>query len=241
MYKIWLSLLSCLTTALALGPAPNQIKNIVTFGDSYSDIVLAGDGGTAWPLYVADYANLTLFPFARAGATCSNNLTEKPFPSVFESQLPTFFEEVQNGTIKVNFEETIFTLWIGTNDVGVGALLTGDQKPNVTLVDTVSCAVNWVKALYEKGARNFIFQNVRSRYIQIDVETHQSTFSQMNPLQDVILYSANSYPNHYWLFERNTTEWSIFMTELTTTGNALSKLMLQNLAPTLPGSHLGMR
>lgn len=61
----------------------------------------------------------------------------------------------------------------------------------------------------------------------------------MIPLEDTILYSANSYPNRFWTFERNTTEWSIFMTELTTSGNALSKLMLQNLAPNLPGAHLG--
>lgn len=61
----------------------------------------------------------------------------------------------------------------------------------------------------------------------------------MIPLQDTILYSANSYPNHYWLFPRNTTEWSVFMTELTTTGNAFAKLMLQDLAAELPDAHIG--
>lgn len=163
MFKVLLplSLLSYLTAALALGPAPQQIKNIVTFGDSYTDIVSVGDGGTAWPVYTAGYANLTLFPFARSGATCSNNITNRPFPSVFESQLPLFFAEIQNGTLKLNFEETIFTLWIGTNDLGIFSLITGDQEPNVTVVDTTSCAVNWVQVLYENGARNFIFQNVR--------------------------------------------------------------------------------
>ena len=52
------------------------------------------------------------------------------------------------------------TLWIGTNDVGVNALLTGSQTPGVTVVDTVTCAVDWVQTLYDSGARNFIFQNV---------------------------------------------------------------------------------
>ena len=144
----------------SVGPAPGQIKNIVTFGDSYSDVVLAGDGGTAWPIYVADYANLTLFPQARAGATCTDKLTPRIYPSVFESQLPTYFAEVANGTINVNLNETIFTLWIGTNDIGVGELLTGQQNPGVTVVQTTECVADWVQTLYDSGARNFIFQNV---------------------------------------------------------------------------------
>ncbi|OCB89669.1 carbohydrate esterase family 16 protein [Sanghuangporus baumii] len=221
MSKKFLTILSCLSTAFALGPQ-SRIKNIVTFGDSYTQVEQAtGDGGQAWPVYVADYANLNLHPFARAGAVCSNNLTFKPFPSIVESQVPLFLEEKTNETLRLNQAETIYTLWIGTNDVGVGALLTGDQTKGVTLVDTVDCAVNWVRTLYQNGARNFIFQN-------------------MIPLQLTILYSANSYPNHYWLFERNTTEWNVFMTELTTSGNAIAKLMLQDLVREYPGAHVGL-
>lgn len=53
-------------------------KNLVTFGDSYTDVVVTGDGGVSWPTYAAGYGNLNLFPFARAGATCSNNITFRP-------------------------------------------------------------------------------------------------------------------------------------------------------------------
>lgn len=143
-----------------LGPAPGQIKNLVTFGDSYTDVVSVGDGGTAWPVYAAGYANVSLYPFAKSGATCSNNLTFRPFPSVFESQLPTYFSEIHNDTIQLNASETIYTLWIGTNDVGVSALLTGGQMPGVTIKDTTACAVKWLQTLYDNGTRNFIFQNV---------------------------------------------------------------------------------
>ena len=83
-----------------------------------------------------------------------------PFPSLFETQLPLYFTEKANGTLRLEPNETIYTLWIGTNDVGASALLTGHQTPGVTLVDTVSCSINWVKTLYESGARNFLFQNV---------------------------------------------------------------------------------
>ena len=71
-----------------------------------------------------------------------------------------YFTEVQNGTIHVDANETIYTLWIGTNDVSCNALLTGEGEPGVTLVNTTECAVNWVKTLYDNGARNFLFQNV---------------------------------------------------------------------------------
>ncbi|PCH43141.1 carbohydrate esterase family 16 protein [Wolfiporia cocos MD-104 SS10] len=223
--------LLCLTTlalllaftrlGVAQGPYPGQIKNLVTFGDSYSDVVNAGDNGTAWPIYAAMYGNFTLYPFAKAGATCSNYLTYRPFPSVFEYQLPLYFTEEYNGSLELDPESTMYTLWIGTNDVGVNSLITGSQTPGVTLVDTIGCAVEWVRVLYASGARNFVFQN-------------------MLPLQDTVLYSADSYPNRYWTEQRNTTEWNVVMTEFTNTGNALSRMMLEALAPTLEGAHLGI-
>ncbi|KZT00213.1 carbohydrate esterase family 16 protein [Laetiporus sulphureus 93-53] len=226
-----LSLLTVLASALAVvapasaqGPYPGQIKNLVTFGDSYSDVNTPGDNATAWPVYAAMYGNFTLYPFAKSGATCSNYLTYRPYPPVFEYQLPLYFTEKFNGSLEPDPTSTMYMLWIGTNDVGANALLTGSQTPGVTLVDTISCAVDWVRVLYTSGARNFIFQNSK----------------QMLPLQDTILYSANSYPNRYWTEDRNTTEWNVFMTELTNTGNALSRLMLQALAPTLEGAHLGI-
>ena len=55
----------------------------------------------------------------------------------------------------------------------------------------------------------------------------------MIPLETTPLYAPDSYPNRYWTAQRNTTEWSVFMRELTLTGNALSELMLKALAPKL--------
>jgi len=73
---------------VSAAPPPRfKFKSIVTFGDSYTDTVSVGDGGVAWPTYVAGYANVTLFPFAKAGAVCSNYLTPRPAPSLMESQV----------------------------------------------------------------------------------------------------------------------------------------------------------
>lgn len=61
----------------------------------------------------------------------------------------------------------------------------------------------------------------------------------MIPLQNVPLYAPISHPARYWTAQRNTTEWSVFMTELVLSGNALTKLMLEALAPNLKGAHVG--
>ncbi|KDR70177.1 hypothetical protein GALMADRAFT_890537 [Galerina marginata CBS 339.88] len=240
----------------------SQITAFVPFGDSYTDTFSPSNGGTAWPVYAVGYASSSvgsdveggendvengenkgkggqpkvgLFPFARSGATCSNNITNRPFPSVFESQLPLWEMEKANGSLGYladgskglgdseakKEDAALYFLWIGTNDVGDNGLLTGHGAEGVSLVDVMGCAVDWVRVVYESGGRNFVFAN-------------------MLPLQRTPLYSANSYVNHYWTAQRNTTEWNVVMSELVLSGNALTKLMLQALAPSLPGAHLGI-
>ncbi|EJD37643.1 GDSL lipase/acylhydrolase [Auricularia subglabra TFB-10046 SS5] len=201
-----------LPLASALGLS--RFKHLVTFGDSYTDVVNVGDGGVAWPVYAAGYAHLTLHPFARSGAACSNNITPINSPPVMESQIPAF----QAAKLRLPPQETVYTLWIGTNDVGASGLLTG-KDPGVTVVDTTACAVDWVRVMYRLGARNFIFQNII-------------------PLQLTELYSATALPSRPWHTDRNQTEWALLMTEMTTAGNAISLLMLRALAPTLRGARI---
>jgi len=82
--KLVFALLVLTTLSWAAGVAPGQIKNFVTFGDSYTDSSYypSADGGYAWPTWAAMYGDLNLYGFARSGATCSNLLTYRPFPSV---------------------------------------------------------------------------------------------------------------------------------------------------------------
>ena len=108
-----LSALFVTSTAAAQGVQPKQIKNLVTFGDSYTDIVSVGDGGVAWPVYAAGYANATLYPYARSGAPCSQALTPRPFPAVVDDEIPLYLTEKTNGSIKVPPQDTLYTIWIG--------------------------------------------------------------------------------------------------------------------------------
>ena len=61
----------------------------------------------------------------------------------------------------------------------------------------------------------------------------------MLPLQKTILYSNVTYPNRYWTYPHNATEWNVFMTELTTTANKLQLLMLKDGAQSLGDAHIG--
>ncbi|KAH0826353.1 carbohydrate esterase family 16 protein [Lanmaoa asiatica] len=219
--KIASALLALITPSIALGVAPGQIKNFVTFGDSYTDSSYypTADGGYQWPTWAAEYGPFNLYGFARSGATCSNFLTYRPFPPIMEWQIPAYLNETYNGTLALNAQETMYTIWIGTNDLGVNALLTGSDAPGVSIVPVRQCAIDVLKRLYESGARNFIMQNII-------------------PLDLTILYSNYSYPSRYWTAQRNTTEWNVYMRELARAGNQITLLELQALAPTLPGAHI---
>ncbi|KDQ21620.1 carbohydrate esterase family 16 protein [Botryobasidium botryosum FD-172 SS1] len=217
-----LSIALAASPCLGTGLFGNKIAAMVTFGDSYS-VQNVGDGRVQWPDYVAGYLKIALYDYARSGATCSDLLTPREYPGVTEDELPLFLQQKKNGTVVLDRDplKTIYTLWVGTNDVGAGCLLTGDQKPGATIVDTTKCTIEWAKTLYKNGARNFLFQN-------------------MVPLQRIPMYARDAYPTRYWKAAKNATEWNTFILELVNSGNALSRYMLTDLAPQLPGAHVGL-
>lgn len=71
--------------------------------------------------------------------------------------------ETKNGTLELKPEETMYTIWIGTNDLGANALLTGSDASTTSIVEVRQCAVDVLNMLYESGARNFIMQNVSAQ------------------------------------------------------------------------------
>ena len=63
---------------------------------------------------------------------------------------------------------------------------------------------------------------------------------QIVPLELVPMYTRDAYYNRYWTYARNSTAWSISIAGLAKAGNALASLQLQDLAPQLPGAHVGL-
>ena len=59
--------------------------------------------------------------------------------------------------------QTIYAIWIGTNDLGNGAFLTERQLPSrsgVSLTDYTDCVYSQLDVLYEAGARRFVILNL---------------------------------------------------------------------------------
>lgn len=83
--KLASALLAFATPSLAVGIAPGQIKNFVTFGDSYTDSSYypAADGGYAWPTWAAGYG-----PFNLYGEQYFFNAFSGPMTELGEKALP---------------------------------------------------------------------------------------------------------------------------------------------------------
>ena len=111
-----------------------------------------------------------------SGATCSNDIIKRdfaainaPFPSVAEYEVPAFLADVafENPTTHTNTlfspgdgrkaENSVYALWIGTNDLGTDAFLTDSQRRTGATVarDFSDCVWGVFDELYNAGGRHF--------------------------------------------------------------------------------------
>lgn len=54
---------------------------------------------------------------------------------MIDDQLPSFVADVQSETLYANrtADNTVYALWIGTNDLGIAGFLTDRQAPGVSM------------------------------------------------------------------------------------------------------------
>lgn len=102
---------------------------------------VSASGGLAWGQFVQRDTGAAYFDYAVSGATCSNEIVSrllgainKPFPSVVDDELPSFVADVGVQALYENrtSENTVYALWIGTNDLGIDGFLTDSQAPGVS-------------------------------------------------------------------------------------------------------------
>lgn len=107
-----------------------------------------------------------------SGAFCSNEIfsrflsgINRTFPSVLEDQIPGFLGDVAyvNASTGTNTfytdrraDNTVYALWIGTNDLGRDAFLTDSQRRGLALPALPDCFWAVFDALYAAGARRFV-------------------------------------------------------------------------------------
>jgi phospholipase/lecithinase/hemolysin len=176
----------------------------------------AADGGRTWVEYVKQYTGANLYNYAVSGAVCSNDITPRwlssinaPFPAIKQYEIPAYVADSQyvfpNGTKFMDdpSDETVYAIWIGTNDLGVEAFLQDEQVAGTNLTTYVSCVYDQLKRVYENGGRYFVILNVA-------------------PLNQAPMYQPDAGPDGYWPNKTgNYSEISGRMMEQVVTVNAL--------------------
>ncbi|KAB8264148.1 glycoside hydrolase superfamily [Aspergillus pseudonomiae] len=133
----------------------------------------SASGGYNWGHYVATATNATRHNYAVSGGACSNKITPRTmsglnisYPSVLEYEIPAFLADKQyvdaqgNQFLDIPAEDTVYAIWIGTNDLGNYAFLTDSQVRGRVIPDYVDCVYEALDRVYQSGARYFVVMNL---------------------------------------------------------------------------------
>ncbi|OCK86026.1 carbohydrate esterase family 16 protein [Lepidopterella palustris CBS 459.81] len=135
--------------------------------------LVTSTGGLIWSRYVSIYTSANLYNYAVSGAVCSNSITPRtwntinaPFPDIAGYELPSFLADAgyqAPGThtpfLILPPHETVYAIWIGTNDLGNNAFLTDSQVAGKTIVDYMDCVYATLDGVYKNGGRYFVIMN----------------------------------------------------------------------------------
>lgn len=125
-------------------------------------------GGKVWGRVVADKTGARLYDYAVGGAMCSDNITSHwmeqihgPFPSVLDYEVPTFEADLAYKDLYPDrtSSNTVYTLWIGTNDLGIDGFLGDKNVRGTSLPDYVDCTWTTFDRIYKTGGRRFVLLN----------------------------------------------------------------------------------
>jgi hypothetical protein len=107
-----------------------------------------------------------------SGAVCDNNIVYRfiefgPFPDVvyetsaFIADVKYVNETTHTNTLYRNrrWDNTVYSMWIGTNDLGVDAFLTDSNLHETDITDYVDCVFDRYDQIYKEGGRFFVLMN----------------------------------------------------------------------------------
>jgi hypothetical protein len=116
------------------------------------------------------------YQYAVSGAVCSNEITPRitsvgsinaPFPDVVGYEIPAFMSHksfvcLENNTAFMNIpaNKTVYSMWIGTNNLGNGAFLTGSKVPGKNVIDYINCIYETFDNLYGTSGKYFVLMNL---------------------------------------------------------------------------------
>lgn len=124
---------------------------------------------------MAKRTGAALYNYAVSGAVCDNKIIYRyldgigePYPDVvyetgaFIGDINWINETTQNNTLYPDrrSNNTVYSMWIGTNDLGNDAFITDSSLNSTTITDYVDCIFDRFDEIYEAGGRYFVLMNV---------------------------------------------------------------------------------
>lgn len=131
-------------------------------------------GGVTWARWISNYTGAKLYNYAVSGAVCDNNIISRyldsisgPFPDViyetdaFVADVKYVNQSTHTNTFYPNrrADNTVYSMWIGTNDLGVDGFLTDSSLHETVITDYVDCVYDRFDAIYTAGGRKFVLMN----------------------------------------------------------------------------------
>ncbi len=137
-------------------------------GQMQDESFTTASGGLSWAQFAAKGANAKLMDYAVSGAVCSNQIVARDFsyigrtfPAILDDELPSFTADVAFESLYPSrtADNTVYAVWIGTNDLGFDAFLSDSQAPGKTISDFVDCVLAVFDGVYKTGGRRFVLLN----------------------------------------------------------------------------------
>lgn len=125
-------------------------------------------GGYAWGRVVANTSGAKYYNYAVAGAMCANNITSHWFdpihatmPSVMDYEVPAFEADLAFPKLYPDryANNTMYAVWIGTNDLGYDGFLTDRNVAGTSLTTFIDCVFSIFDRVYKTGGRHFMIMN----------------------------------------------------------------------------------
>ncbi len=131
---------------------------------------VTASGGLTWGQYVQQLVpGLKLVDYAISGATCSNAIVQRyfsainrSFPAILDDEIPSFQADIVGPHTLFenrNANNTVYAMWIGTNDLGYTGFLSDSQAPGTNISLFVDCLWQVFDAVYAAGGRRFVLFN----------------------------------------------------------------------------------
>jgi hypothetical protein len=120
---------------------------------------------------IVDRIGVNLYNYAVRGASCSNEITPRSlltglYPSVHDYQVGAYVADSKfqepDGTMFMHAppNETVYAIWIGTNDLGVDAFITDSEVQGKTVSDYVDCVYEALDTVFANGGRFMAIMNL---------------------------------------------------------------------------------